>query len=214
MIYLSLLELSPRSRQAQAELANPYEMHRTLSKAFAELGGESAWATARCLFRVDQDGTAPRPRVLVQSRVRPDWGRLTVRPDYLVAPPCVKTWEPAFRAGQTLAFRLRANPTKKEDGRNNDRKNGRRVPLLTETDRLAWLARKAQASGFGLARAIVTDGDPVLCKTTAGHGTTLNAVRFDGVLVVRDPEVFARTVEAGIGSAKAFGFGLLSLARA
>jgi len=223
MIYLSLLELSPRSRQVQAELANPYEMHRTLSKAFtdsredgksAEDGGEGVWEAARCLFRVDEAAASPHLRVLVQSRVRPDWDGLTVRPDYLAAAPCVKTWEPAFRVGQTLAFRLRANPTKKEDGRNSGRKNGRRLPLLTEADRLTWLARKAETGGFGLLRTIVTDDDPVLCKTTAGHGATLNAVRFDGILRVRDPEAFTRTVENGLGSAKAFGFGLLSVATA
>jgi CRISPR system Cascade subunit CasE len=137
MIYLSLLELSPRSRQAQAEIANPYEMHRTLSKAFsggsvegqaAEVGAADTWEAARCLFRVDVSVASPNPRVLIQSRVRPEWDRLTVRPDYLAAAPWVKTWEPTFRAGQTLSFRLRANPTKKEDTRNNGKKNGRRVP--------------------------------------------------------------------------------------
>jgi hypothetical protein len=38
-------------------------------------------------------------------------------------------------------------------------------------------------------------------------------VRFDGVLVVTDPALFRETVANGIGSGKAFGFGLLSLAR-
>jgi CRISPR system Cascade subunit CasE len=39
------------------------------------------------------------------------------------------------------------------------------------------------------------------------------AVQFDGVLEVTDPAKFLETVRQGIGSAKGFGFGLLSLAR-
>ena len=40
------------------------------------------------------------------------------------------------------------------------------------------------------------------------------AVRFDGLLAVTDPALFRNTLQTGIGSAKAFGFGLLSLAPA
>ena len=36
-------------------------------------------------------------------------------------------------------------------------------------------------------------------------------VRFDGVLEVTDPVSFAATLDSGIGSGKAFGFGLLSV---
>jgi CRISPR system Cascade subunit CasE len=41
-----------------------------------------------------------------------------------------------------------------------------------------------------------------------------SAARFEGVLTVNDAEEFSKAVENGIGSAKGFGFGLLSLARA
>ena len=39
------------------------------------------------------------------------------------------------------------------------------------------------------------------------------AVRFEGVLQVVDPVAFQQTLRRGIGSAKGFGFGLLSIAR-
>ena len=39
-------------------------------------------------------------------------------------------------------------------------------------------------------------------------------VRFNGLLQVTDPEKLMQAVRNGIGPAKAFGFGLLSLARA
>jgi CRISPR-associated protein Cas6/Cse3/CasE subtype I-E len=47
-----------------------------------------------------------------------------------------------------------------------------------------------------------------------GAPQRLGAVRFDGVLVVTDLDRFTKAVAAGIGPFKAFGFGLLSVARA
>jgi CRISPR system Cascade subunit CasE len=41
----------------------------------------------------------------------------------------------------------------------------------------------------------------------------LLSVQFDGLLQVLDPDALWHTVQAGVGSAKGFGFGLLSLAR-
>ena len=46
------------------------------------------------------------------------------------------------------------------------------------------------------------------------HETHFLAVQFDGVLQVTDPDKLVAAVETGIGSAKGFGFGLLSLAPA
>ena len=43
-------------------------------------------------------------------------------------------------------------------------------------------------------------------------GQRLRSARFDGILEVTDPAAFAATIAAGIGPAKAFGFGLLSVA--
>lgn len=51
-LYLSKLSLNNRSRQAQSELRDPYEMHRTLSKAFTDDHAQNA--EGRCLFRVDE----------------------------------------------------------------------------------------------------------------------------------------------------------------
>src|SRR5207249_4126019 len=103
------------------ELARPYEMHRTLLHAF-EHGrfGVSRHNddAAGVLFRVDQ-----RPRdnsiiVLVQSRIAPDWSCLATAKDsrgqaYLLEPANFKPFDLQFAAGQRLAFRLRANPTKR-----------------------------------------------------------------------------------------------------
>ena len=46
------------------------------------------------------------------------------------------------------------------------------------------------------------------------HNLELFSVQFDGVLQVVEPALFVHAIAAGIGSGKAFGFGLLSVARA
>lgn len=209
-MYLSRLHLNPRSRQVQRELGSPYEMHRTLMSAFPDrLDGQE-----RLLFRVDEtrDGL---PLLLVQSQLAPDWGRL--KPGYLLAPAESKPFDLQLAAGQQLAFRLRANPTVKKqfDGPGTPSK---RIGLYTEEEQLAWLERKLQAGGFRLLHTTVGGKEDVGGKTRSDeqgrrHDLNLFGIRFDGLLAVIEPETAAATVAQGIGSGKAFGFGLLSLAR-
>ncbi len=208
MLYLSRLTLDPRSRQAQSELRDPYEMHRTLSKAFGE--GDEAQALARCLFRMEE---SPRGEltVLVQSRSEPAWDRLTASPGYLREPPQVKPFAPALRAGQTLAFRLRANPTRRQSAKPEGRRMGNRVGLYTDEARLAWLSRKASESGFGLCSVTQTGEDAPECRAKSRRAV-FSAVRFEGVLRVTDPERLSSALAGGVGAGKGFGFGLLSLA--
>ena len=209
MLYLSLLELNPRSRQAQSELRNPYEMHRTLAKAFGE--GDAAQEAARCLFRMDEDrqGTL---RLLVQSQTPPAWEALTVPPDYLYTAPQVKPFAPALQTGQTLAFRLRANPTKRLAAKREGQRQGERIGLYAEEERLAWLSRQGAAHGFRLEMVTVTSEEPASCQAK-GRNAVFSAACFEGVLCVTDTAAFSSAVANGIGAGKGFGFGLLSLSR-
>ena len=209
MLYVSLLELDPRCRQVQAELRSPYEMHRTLSKAFEE--GDMAQAAARCLFRAEEDPQGAI-RLLVQSKTAPEWDRLTVPPNYLRLPPQIKPFRPVVQNGQLLAFRLRANPTKRLAAKRDGRAQGDRVGLYTEEDRHAWLARQAEAHGFRLEMATGTSEEQAACPTR-GRTAVFSAVRFEGILCVTEAKTFLAALASGIGSGKGFGFGLLSVSR-
>jgi len=208
-LHLSRLVLDPTSAQARAEIQRPYEMHRTLSKAFvpveaSESIARSALATARPLFRIDPGRQPGMVVALVQSRSVPDWTRLTVTPGYLLRPPETRTFEPIFARGQLLAFRLRANPTV--------RREGKRRGLYQETEQATWLARKAESGGFAVEQAVPITENRALRARRKDEHTEHVVVRFDGILQVRDPVRFAEILASGIGSAKAFGFGLLSVA--
>lgn len=231
-LYLSRLILNPRSKQALCDLANAYEMHRTLCRAFP---GTEAGGCGRVLWRVDHDRNGGLPVVYVQSEKQPDWMKMTSQfEDYLATsgntnPACRPISEEtfAFRVGRRLAFRLRANPTRKiatstkAQRLAGQKSNGKRVPLTKSEDQIAWLQRKAEAGGFTLRQIAVrqvkspgrkADGYKASGKST--HRITLFGVQYEGILEVTDTQKFFQTLCSGIGPAKGLGMGLLSIAPA
>jgi CRISPR system Cascade subunit CasE len=214
-MFLSRLILNPRSRRAQRELANPYELHRTLMKGYPD--DLDIPEEERVLFRVESDRRTRLPRVLVQSFNKPDWTHLTNRANFILpqeacppgirANPSVKRFGLTFTAGQVLSFRLLANPTVKRDGS--------RHGLYDAEEQRQWLTRKADLGGFQIVRVAMNGAGNITAKVS-GRGTrhkaTFYAVQFDGVLQVTEPDTMWETVKTGIGPAKGFGFGLLSLA--
>ncbi|NOX55008.1 MAG: type I-E CRISPR-associated protein Cas6/Cse3/CasE [Planctomycetes bacterium] len=210
MLHLSRLYPNVRSKAVRRDLANAYELHRTLMRAFPE---RRQGGPGRVLFRVDTERETQQPYVLVQSDTTPTWSRLPEdelgRP-YTVCPPEWKTFEPTFAAGQLLRFRLRANPVvkRKPAGANE----GKRLGLFREEDQITWLVRKGNQAGFVLRNVLVIK-EGFQSSRKNNHAITHWAVRFEGVLEVSDPDRLLQSLAEGIGPAKAFGFGLLSLAR-
>ena len=216
MTYLSRLILNPRSRQVRNELADPYEMHRTVMKAFAG----NLQDDERVLFRVD----VPRsgiPTLLVQSRHAPNWDELSGK-NYLLDKSYLPFGEenPALkemifiqklRTGQRLAFRLRANPVKRV------KETRKRIGLYKEEGQLNWLKRKLRhtnAAGLLSAR-VVNESDQyskLFKEKDRKKRMKFHAVLFEGILEITDQAEFQKMLTAGIGPGKGLGFGLLSLA--
>lgn len=196
-MYLSQLFLNPRLRQAQIDLADRYQLHRTVLSAFdpASLPDE------RILYRLETVQAVPM--LIVQSETQPQWDQSAQinRAGYLRFAPAVKTYHPVFDREQTLRFRLFANPTVKRDRK--------RYALHQEEQQRAWLDRKALTHGFRVEAVQTRD-----VRRVAGRGTRMvwHQVGYEGVLTVMDSDAFTQAIRHGIGSAKAFGFGLLSVA--
>lgn len=195
-MFLARLKIKP-TRQALNWLTNPYRIHQRLMMAY---DGEP-----RLLFRKELFGGYPL--LLVQSRQEPDWQAAFAGFPVLMNPPECKPVELKLHSGQMLRFRLLANPTVKRDGK--------RLGLLVEAEQEAWLARKLLAAGCALkgcsvasSEMIASHRDPQKDPAEQHH----LAVLFDGLLQVLDPEKLLGGIEAGIGSAKGYGFGLLSVA--
>ena len=215
-MYLSQLILNPRNRRVQKEVADPYQMHRSLMNAFPddlEPGDE------RVLFRLETHPRTGALTLLVQSWTLPDWSWLAESNarNYLLPVsepnPAVKAFDLDLAPGQVLAFRLRANPTVKrkfEDGAH------KRVGLYREEEQMEWLKRKAEDSGFQLLSVHTCERDIVggrIHRNGTSHKLRLLSVQFDGLMQVTDPVRLREMVQQGIGSGKGLGFGLLSLAR-
>jgi CRISPR system Cascade subunit CasE len=208
-MFLSLLEVEPRSAVARSWLGNPYRVHQRLRMAYPDS------SAGRILFRIEDEWQ--RPRILVQAEGRAEWPAAFDEFAVLAAPAVQKKVEVRLTADDVLRFRLLANPTKRlSAGCPGKKADGARVGLFNEGDQLAWLERKAAASGFELLGA---DGQPrgtvVSRKNPAKEPRRQShlAVQFDGRLRIIDPVAVQEAVRLGIGSAKAYGFGLLSLAR-
>lgn len=240
MLYLSRLLLDTHNRLVQRDLGNCHRLHQRVLSAFPDV---SQAIRARehfgLLYRAETVEHEPGlVRLLVQSASAPAWERL---PGTYLADPPDERGNPAVRlidqeynqiqAGMRFIFRLRANPTKRI-GKNNLEQEakwrGKRIELRQEAEQLAWLERKGTQGGFRLMRVVVrpelsetrvttlekTRGHRPQTQTAPARTLTFGAALFEGWLEVTDRAQFLTTLRGGIGSGKAFGFGLLSIASA
>jgi CRISPR system Cascade subunit CasE len=236
-MYLSRLTLNPRSRDVRRDLSDCQNLHRMVLTAFPQQKDKAQGARAEfgVLFRTDIDRRSGLIILLVQSQFAPDWSRLP--PGYLADvegenPACKPVGEvyQSLQGGSRLKFRLRANPTRKIETKSlpdGTKRNGRRVELHTEEEQIRWLRDKELRAGFKLLSVRLRSDVPSVQvrpegKTFGWHGDggekrrrlTFASVLFEGELVIVDSEKFCAALAAGIGTGKAYGFGLLSLARA
>lgn len=203
-MYLSKMELNLRSRRVRAEIAHPYQMHRTVMGGFPDFKTE---ARDRVLFRVDTNPRSQQINLLVKSDGRPDFAGLMRDSDYCMSEPLWKEFKPVLHAGQQRYFRLRANPTVKS--------SGKLLGLLKQEQQQDWLSRKAGLGGFRVDSLSVTDEgmrkDMKRVQETSIEMSFLS-VLFEGVLEVLEPDRFLQTMSSGVGRGKGIGFGLLSIA--
>jgi CRISPR system Cascade subunit CasE len=229
-MYLSRLWLDPRNRAVQQDLADCHALHRRVMEAFPQGVGREARQQLGVLHRADVDRATGQVTLLVQSREQPDWTRLAA--GYLLRAAQTKPVDRTYStlgAGMRCRFRLHANPTRRIHPKNagqGEKWRGKRVDLRDAQSRADWLARKAAQSGFRLVE-VVPQPDAAAASVTAqvrsvgfdpvGGGArrmTFGGVVFEGYLEIVDPLRFRIALEEGIGSGKAFGFGLLSIAPA
>jgi CRISPR system Cascade subunit CasE len=187
---------------------NPYEIHRALWRLFAE----DTKAARDFLFRVER-AERNHAEILMQSDRKPEGSSKTAR---ILA---CREYALRFNSGQRFRFLLLANPVKTindEAGRRNAQGEPKkcRVPLIREEEQRLWIKRKFKSSAS--LETLVVDGSVPLRfrKNREDKAGKVQPAVFQGILKVEDPEVMMGLVHDGIGPAKAFGCGLLSLARA
>ena len=188
---------------------NPYEIHRALWRMFPG----DADAERDYLFRVERSGQQ-QVEVLMQSCREP-----IIRDMAGTKLIASRNYPLILNVGTRLRFRLVANPIKTitdEGGRLNTKGEVKkcRVPLIHEEEWRAWLEKKL-ADCAKLETLIAENQLPLYFRKRKGKRVgKIQPVNFQGTLSVSDSLTFSELVISGIGPAKAFGCGLLSLARA
>lgn len=187
---------------------NPYEIHRALWRLFPE----NADVERDYLFRVERS-SPQQAEVLMQSCREPVVRDL--QESKIIAS---RDFPLRIKADMRLRFLLVANPVKTindESGRLNGKGEIKkcRVPLIHEEEWRTWLERKFE--GRAELDTLIAEKRLALHfrKAKEKRVGKIQPVNFEGILTVKEPSSFTTLIASGIGPAKAFGCGLLSLAR-
>lgn len=205
MAYLTQFEI-PSKVAAGLRIFDSYDWHQRVWECLPGRDGKQR----DFLTRIDQTGGGFRLLIVSPAKpVRPDW----CQPESWRG---VKLIPEDYFSHRRYRFQLCANPTRKvavEKPGGGFTKNGRRVPLRSRDELVAWIKRKGEQAGFQIEeKSLRTLRQGVEYFTKKGLRGLHNAVEFQGILEVTDAQKFRESFEKGIGSAKAFGFGLLVLA--
>lgn len=220
-MFLHRIHLNPRSRTVRRDIADPYQMHASLCRAF--LPPEQPCPLGAVLWRLEPEtNAAGQPRVLVQSRLTPDWSHVAA-PDWLAEADAgidlaQKLSLDTLASGGRFRFRLRANPCVTRDGK--------RLGLMKLADQEQWLQRKGIQHGFALPALTafdfaepertrpdvrITHEQMLTGRQHSGNIIRVYSVLYEGRLIVTDPARFKEALGAGIGHGKVMGLGLLSV---
>ena len=221
-MFLHRIHLDLRCRESRRDLADPYQLHATLCRAFCE--PDRKCPEGEFLWRLEPEtDTLGRPRILVQSRSMPDWEAIGVKGWLAEAEPAISLKVglklDSLKAGQRFRFRLRANPCVT--------RNGKRLGLLKLKDQEKWIERIGRQYGFSLPPLASFDlselpqervdvrisQEQMLCgKQNSGNSIRIYSVLYDGIFKVTEPDKFKGALRTGIGHGKVMGLGLLSVA--
>ncbi|WP_329093756.1 type I-E CRISPR-associated protein Cas6/Cse3/CasE [Streptosporangium sp. NBC_01469] len=229
-MHLTRFRLNTARVGARRLLSSPQMLHAAVMSSFAEIPA-AAGDRARVLWRIDRTSRAETHLYLV-SPAKPDLTHLVEQAGW----PETGRWHTydyqpflsRLAAGEQWAFRLTANPV--HHIRRTDDEPTKRTAHITPHHQLRWLLQRQEGAGFKVVekpaeQRLVPNGDEhelivydrrQLAFKKAGHrgSVTLVTVTYDGRLEVTDPDALRRTLTHGLGKAKAYGCGLMTLAKA
>jgi len=218
-VFLSRIQINPQRRGAQRLLASPQRMHAAVLSAFPDpLVGTDG---PRILWRLDEE--PHRVFLYVVSPQEPDFVHLAEQAGWprteqgLTRP--YSAFLESLAPDQVWAFRLKASPVRYLPAPGGGR--ARRTVHVTAAQQEAWLVEKSASIGGALAP--LQDGGPslqltrrgtdVFSKGTSSSPVTLGWAQFDGLVRVVDADALRAALVGGIGPGKAYGCGLMTLAR-
>lgn len=219
----SRVRLNPTRRGTRALLASAQSLHAIVMGSHP-LGTSSNGA--RVLWRLDRPASHEL-ELFVVSPTRPDFTGLVEQAGW----PTLLGWDTTeyepfldrLARGQRWRFRLTANPVR---SRAAERGRGKVSPHRTVQYQVEWL--ESRCTGWGFTIPDSRSGAPAVSasnrhtdqfiRTAEGDSgpqrTRVSITRcdFTGVLEIGDAELLRRCLVHGMGRAKAYGCGLMTLA--
>ena len=217
-MFLTRFEINPARRATRALLASPQRVHAAVLAAFPP-GHADPTPEGRVLWRVDQH--QHEIALYLLSPQEPDLTHLVEQ----VGWPTTHTWQTRpygpllqrLASGQRWAFRLTANPTR-SSRKNSEATRSQRFGHVTVAQQTQWLLDRAGRNGFAIPDTQHKEPDVAVhardhrAFPRDGATVTLRTARFEGILEVTDPDLLRHALVHGIGPAKGYGCGLLTLA--
>jgi len=218
------------------------ELRHDMSTAslIGQLMSGNTYAAHQMLWKLFPDDPATKRDFLFRQEVKERWpifylvSRRKPQMTDIFSEVLCKEYKPVLRAGEQLAFTLRANPVvaRKKEGRKHSvkhdvwmdaKREGRTQGL--EGDRLQsfitgqvkqWLLLRGAEKGFSvLPEDVELQGyqQHQVYKKKVGKPIKYSSVDFQGVMTVDDPDTLQKVLFDGIGKAKGFGCGLMLIRR-
>ena len=231
-MYFSRVQLNPQRRKTREVLANPQKLHALVA---ASLPPEmEASREGRLLWRVDTD--AHDVRLYITSPFEPGLEHIVEQTGWSASPGQTTDYGRFLNQltrGQSYRFRATLNPVKQQRIPNS---RGKLLPFCREEEQIEWLCSRSSKWGFslptvpppadatinGASEAGMIPGARVLrssnrtftkSRGTDRHHVTQRQVTFIGSLTVEDPALLRHALSQGMGRGKAYGCGLMTLAR-
>lgn len=211
--------INPARRQGRKYLTNPHMLHAAVMHGFPP---DCDTSTERILWRLDERG---HEHILyVVGPEKPTIDHIVEEAGWDVRPPQSADYDrllSQLTKGQKWNFELVANPTHTIPVQGG--KRGKVVAHSTAAKQLEWLHRKAESMGVSFGTLANSSAQVVGKKTLDFHRSRPNGergnrvhlvtARFSGQLEVVDADKLRATLIGGVGRAKGYGCGLLTLAR-
>lgn len=225
-MFLSRVQLNPKRRAGRPLFESPHVLHAAVMAAFPDA---SPRPEGRVLWRLDLSSTVGD--VYIVSPQRPDLTALAEQGGWPTLPETqqVRAYGPVLdrvENGHRYAFRLTANPTR--SARVHDSGRGKIYGHVTVAQQEDWLLRRQEASGFSIgevraddpsdsseiasAHDLVVSDRRTLSFSRRETRVTLRVATFEGTLTVVDRDAFTNALTRGIGRAKGYGCGLMTIA--
>lgn len=204
-MYLTRFTINKARRGAQRLLSQPQSMHAAVLSSFPD---PSPTEEGRVLYRVDTG--RPNPTLLISSPRKPDLTHLVEQAGWAALEGGWETrdYAPVLDAIQienaVFRFRFAANPTMDV--------KGKRCAHVTTEQKIAWLGSRAVSLGVIFQEVDLTNHS-LENFARAGKKVTLSRATFEGILKVADASTLENTLRFGYGHGKAYGCGLMTLAR-